>query len=84
MILGRRADTSWIADKVAETFIVKDRGCLGPRDTDLHEVSILRRVITYLPLGSPGGEQVEFQAGPCHAELIVKQCNLDGEKRKGV
>ena len=54
------------------------------QDTDLHEVSILHRVITYYPPGSLGGERVEFQADPRHAELIVKQCNLDGEKTKGV
>ena len=83
-ILGERRDTEWLTAQISARFIVKDRGCLGPRDDDLKEFNLLHRVLKYYPPGAEGGERIEYQADPRHAEIIVKQCGLQGSETKGV
>ena len=83
-IMGRRGDAHWMEARLGKRFLVKNRGCLGPRAEDVKEVSLLHRIIQYYGKDAPGGERIEFQADPRHAEVLVKMCGLDAQTSKGV
>jgi len=81
-IVGHRESTIWATEVIGKTFVVKDRGCLGPRSTDLKEILFLHRSVAYVA-GGHGGERIEIAPDPRHAEILVALSGLN-VKSKGV
>ena len=47
-IVGTRSEVKWISEQIGQTFIVKDRGTLGPRHWDKKVMTILHRVLRWV------------------------------------
>ena len=53
-IVGTRSEVKWISEQIGQTFIVKDRGTLGPRHWDKKVMTILHRVLRWVPTVTMG------------------------------
>ena len=90
IVSGKRNDSAWFRDELGKHLIVKDRGCLGPDNAkgDIQCVTILGRIVTWNPPGSPGGESIFYEADPRHGQLLAHQLGLrsgaKGAKTPGV
>ena len=75
VIAGGRDQSAWLRGHVEQTFIVKDRGVLGPRPDlgDVQEIVVLSRILRFIPEGAPGGECIEYEADPRHADTLAAQ-----------
>lgn len=75
VIAGGRDQSAWLRGHVEQTFIVKDRGVLGPRPDlgDVQEIVVLNRILRFIPEGAPGGECIEYEADPRHADILAAQ-----------
>ena len=69
-IVGTRSEVKWISEKIGQTFIVKDRGTLGPRHWDKKVMTILHRVLRWVPHSDNGPERIEYEADPRHREVL--------------
>lgn len=71
-ILALDKDIDWCKEGLEEKYELKLRGVLGPgRDPrDTTEITILNRVVKW------GGQGIEYEADPRHAEIIIKQLGL--------
>ena len=58
-IVGTRSEVKWISEQIGQTFIVKDRGTLGPRHWDKKMMTILHRVLRWVPHSDNGPERIE-------------------------
>ena len=78
VIAGGREASAWLRGHVEKTFIVKDRGVLGPRPDlgDVQEIVVLSRILRFIPEGAPGGECIEYEADPRHADILAAQFGL--------
>ena len=68
-IVGTRSEVKWISEQIGQHFIVKDRGTLGPRHWDKKVMTILHRVLRWVPHGDNGPERIEYEADPRHREI---------------
>ncbi len=84
VILGPRSQSAWLVQEMSRQFIVKDRGVLGPGASDLREIRVLNRLIRWYPIGSAGGERVEYEADPRHVEILLAQLGLRVGSAKAV
>ena len=75
VIAGGRDQSAWLRGHVEQTFVVKDRGVLGPRPDlgDVQEIVVLSRILRFIPEGAPGGECIEYEADPRHADILAAQ-----------
>ena len=81
-IVGTRSEVKWISEQIGQTFIVKDRGTLGPRHWDKKVMTILHRVLRWVPHSDNGPERIEYEADPRHREVLSLQRGLaDGKTR---
>ena len=81
-IVGTHSEVKWISEQMGQTFIVKDRGTLGPRHWDKKVMTILHRVLRWVPHSDNGPERIEYEADPRHREVLSLQLGLaDGETR---
>ena len=78
---GRRSQCQWIADQIGKVFIVKNRGCLGPRHYDKKSMVILHRELRWIDQGEPGGERIEYEADPRHREVLLLQLGRNDQSR---
>ena len=69
-IVGTRSEVKWISEQIGQTFIVKDRGTLGPRHWDKKVMTILHRVLRWVPHSDNGPERIEYEADPRHREVL--------------
>ena len=69
---GTEENLDWVNARMADAFLVKVVGRLGPDSTDLQEMRILNRVARW----TPGG--VEFEADPRHAEILIRDFGKQG------
>ena len=53
-IVVPRSEVKWISEQIGQTFIVKDRGTLGPRHWDKKVMTILHRVLRLVPHSDNG------------------------------
>ena len=84
VIVGKRGQTQWLKRVIAVKLIVKDRGSLGPRATDLKEISILHRSLSWLAASGKQPERIEYAADPRHAEVLQQQLGFLTGKTKSV
>ena len=75
-------ETQWVKGIIG-AFIVKDRGSLGPRDTDLKDIGILHRTVKCFGLGNADGERTTYEVDPRHAVIWRQQCGFAGGAREG-
>ena len=70
MIAGGRDQSAWLR---GQTGIAKDRGVLGPRPDfgDVQEIVVLSRILRFIPEVAPGGECIEYEADPRHADILA-------------
>ena len=47
VIEGRREDAYWLKGEFDKELILKDRGCIGQREDDCKEITMLHRIIRY-------------------------------------
>ena len=81
-IVGTCSEVKWISEQIGQTFIVKDRGTLGPRHRDKKVMTILHRVLRWVPPSDNGPERIEYEADPRHREVLSLQLGLaDGKTR---
>ena len=81
-IVGTRSEVKWISEQIGQHFIVKDRGTLGPRHWDKKVMTILHRVLRWVPHSDNGPERIEYEADPRHREVLSLQLGLaDGKTR---
>ena len=70
VIGARRKHAYWLKDVLGKAFILKDRGCIGPRARDCKEIIILNRGWVALALWKPNGLDVRaggVDRGAVHA-----------------
>ena len=84
VVVGMRKHTQWLRRHVSQTLIVKERGTLGPRATDLKEITILHRTVRWLDAIGGHDTCIEYCADPGHAEVLMHQCGLGSKSAKGV
>eukprot|EP00959_Pyramimonas_sp_CCMP1952_P172564 3605652-Pyramimonas_sp.AAC.1 len=65
-----------IREVLTAKFIVKDRGVLGPAPTALKEITRLNRVLCWRDRWRQGGEAIECEAGPRHAQILQAQLGM--------
>ena len=64
--------------------IVKRKALLGPEPKDDKKVRGLGRIMEFHNGVKPEDSFLQFEPDPRHAEISVKQLNLDGPRTKGV
>ena len=47
--LAVESELLWLRDSLSKTFLIKDRGILGPESHNLKEIRLLNRVIAWEP-----------------------------------
>jgi hypothetical protein len=77
-LLGRSEDLDWFRERISSKYEVKFRGRLGPDNEDDKSIRILNRIVEWTPHG------IRYEADQRHAEIIIKDLNLDEENSKGV
>ena len=81
-IVGTCSEVKWMSEQIGQTFIVKDRGTLGPRHWDKKVMTILHRVLRWVPHSDNGPERIEYEADTRHREVLSLQHGLaDGKTR---
>ncbi len=73
-LLGGDHDLDWFENKIKEEFEVKVRGRLGPGKEDMKAIRILNRIVEWTKEG------LRYEADQRHAEIIVKELELEGVK----
>ncbi|CAK0792782.1 unnamed protein product, partial [Prorocentrum cordatum] len=81
---GSRGGTESICEALKTKFIVKDRGVLGPAPTDAKEITRLNRVVRWRDRWSQGGEAIEYEADPRHAQILRAQLGMDPRTTKSL
>eukprot|EP00959_Pyramimonas_sp_CCMP1952_P369819 7745706-Pyramimonas_sp.AAC.1 len=83
---GKRLHCAEFRDELGKHLLVKHTATLGPNPEhgDVGEATYLNRIVRWFPLGSEGGERIELEADPRHAEILVQQLGLDEERAKAV
>ena len=75
-MLGTGWDIQWVRNLLAAKYELKMRGVMGsplnPGCTK--EISVLNRIVRW------GGDGIEYEADPRHAEIIVSGLGLKGSK----
>ena len=79
LILGRRRDVRWLKEQISQTLIVKDRGCIGPREDDLSSITLLHRTIYY----DKKADELFYSADPKHAKMLIEAYGFNA-KSNGV
>eukprot|EP00971_Amphidinium_carterae_P005406 108142-Amphidinium_carterae.1 len=77
VIVGPRSNTDVAVDALKEGFLVKDRGMLGPRSTDLKNIQVLNRTLRW----SQDGDLLEYEADLRHVPLLLEQVGLKSESK---
>jgi hypothetical protein len=75
---GKRAALATFQKLLGEHLIVKNRGILGPRRDlgNVEEILIPNRIIRWCPADQHGGEHIEYEADPRHAEIFCRQMGV--------
>ncbi|CAK0876009.1 unnamed protein product [Prorocentrum cordatum] len=81
---GSRGGTESIRVALKTKFILKDRGVLGPAPTDAKEITCLNRVVRWRDRWSQGGEAIEYEADPRHAQILHAQLGMDPRTTKSL
>ncbi|CAK0851548.1 unnamed protein product, partial [Prorocentrum cordatum] len=81
---GSRGGTESICEALKTKFIVKDRGVLGPAPTDAKEITCLNRAMRWRGRWCPGGEAIEYEADPRHAQILHAQLGMDPRTTKSL
>ncbi|CAK0865359.1 unnamed protein product, partial [Prorocentrum cordatum] len=81
---GSRDGTESICEALKTKFIVKDRGVLGLAPTDAKETTCLNRVVRWRDRWCQGGEAIEYEAGPRHAQILHAQLGMDPRTTKSL
>ncbi|CAK0856358.1 unnamed protein product [Prorocentrum cordatum] len=81
---GSRGGTEPICEALKTKFIVKDRGVLGPAPTDAKEITCLNRVVRWRDRWCQGGEAIEYEADPRHAQILHAQLGMDPRATKSL
>jgi hypothetical protein len=70
---GTRKDLTWFAAELNKHLIANVKGVLGPRTDlgDAAELSVLNRIIRWIPHGDEGGERIEVEGDPRHVEILA-------------
>ena len=74
-ILARTAqckDILWSNDKLSESMELKRKGIIGPQKSDLKQMRVLNRVVTWTDEG------LFYEPDQRHAEIIVSQMDPAG------
>ena len=86
-VSGKRASCQRYKEDLSQHLLVKVVAILGPNSElgDTQEAIHLNRLIRWYPPGSAGGERIELEADPRHAEILVQQMGLgDGRSKPAV
>ena len=75
-LLASDADLDWFENKIKLEFEVKVRGRLGPGEEDTRSIRILNRIIEW------SNDGIWYEADQRHAEIIVKELDLESGKAK--
>ena len=67
----------YIADGMAMRYKIELRGILGPDHHDVHEITILNRVMRWTANG------LEYAPDPRHAEIIIEELGINDAKSIG-
>ncbi|CAK0882798.1 unnamed protein product, partial [Prorocentrum cordatum] len=81
---GSRDGTESICEALKTKFIVKDRGVLGPAPNDANEITCLNRVMRWRDRWCQGGEAIEYEADPRHAQILHAQLGMDPRTTKSL
>ncbi|CAK0843605.1 unnamed protein product [Prorocentrum cordatum] len=81
---GPRDGTESICEALKTKFIVKDRGALGPAPTDAKEITCLNRAMRWRDRWRQGGEAIEYEADPRHAQILHAQLGMDPRTTKSL
>ena len=65
-----------IATILAKKFEFRVDGCVGPEESDGTVMSVLNRILEY----NKSTGTLTYEADPRHAEIIVKQLQLEGAR----
>ena len=85
-VSGRRSLCKAFRDDLAKHFLVKTTAVLGPdpEEGDAQEAVHLNRLLKIYPPGAEGGERIELEADPRHAEILLTQVGLEVDGAKAV
>ena len=75
---------TWLRDQIVKCFIAKTRGILGPRHRDCKSMTMLHRLLVWVPHSSDGPERTEYSADPRHMELLCSQLGFQQGKSRSV
>ncbi|CAK0826156.1 unnamed protein product [Prorocentrum cordatum] len=81
---GSRDGAESICEALKTKFIVKGRGVLGPAPTDAQEITRLNRVMRWRDRWCQGGEAIECEADPRHAQILHAQLGMDPRTTKSL
>ncbi|CAK9049785.1 Retrovirus-related Pol polyprotein from transposon TNT 1-94 [Includes: Protease [Durusdinium trenchii] len=76
LILGDEDAQERIATILAKKFEFRVDGCVGPEESDGTVMSVLNRILEY----NKSTGTLTYEADPRHAEIIVKQLQLEGAR----
>ena len=76
LILGDEDAQKRIATILAKKFEFRVDGCVGPEESDGTVMSVLNRILEY----NKSTGTLTYEADPRHAEIIVKQLQLEGAR----
>ncbi|CAK0903034.1 unnamed protein product, partial [Prorocentrum cordatum] len=81
---GSRGGAESIRETLKTKFIVMDWGVLGPEPTDSKEIARLSRVVRRRDRWGQGGEAIECEACPRHAQILHAQLGMDPHATKSL
>jgi hypothetical protein len=74
--VGMRDDLDWYEKQLSKRFIVKNRGTLGPGESDVKQIRILNRVIEWHPASANKPDMITYEADLRHVDLICAAYNF--------
>ena len=77
---GVEEDLDCIIAEHSKKIKMKNRGTLGPDASAVREIMCLNRLIWWTTLS--GNFSIEYEADPRHAEIAIKQLELDNSRTK--
>jgi len=74
-VLGHKEDLNWFWTEISKKFESKHRGRIGPEESDLKEIRILNRIVTWTTSG------IQYEADQRHVEICLQEVGLEDSSK---
>ena len=70
-MLGWQNELDWFWEATSDKFQSKHRGIIGPGNSDLEEMQVLNRIVSWTPEG------ITYEADQRHVEICLQELGPD-------